>query len=120
MVFTAFHPSQRPKTLRTCLEVMVVEMLERLRLRSVNQDKLSERKAKLYEMLEHARSALRYARREGAGLRQFYEQIFAVERGSRQQEAECWRDIVMVTHALLPVWQAHEQAHQRARMLGGL
>ena len=112
--------NQRPRILQSSLEVLTLEIFERLHLRTLNFERLDDEKQKLYAMLNQIIIGISYGRRETSESMMVYQQMFALERERRQQDVECWRDIVMVMRDLLHTWEGFAQAKSKAKMLEDL
>jgi hypothetical protein len=108
---------QKTRILNTKLEVLVLEIVERLRLRSHNIERLNADRYGATLMLSKLSAQANYHLRDHGDKRVFYEVIFNLERERREQDVECWRDIVEVMRDLLAVWEAHEQAKAKAMFL---
>jgi len=108
---------QRTEILNTKLQVFAAEIEERLRLRHKNLDVL------VREELEAGTLLMEFDPHYGTGrydsrLHQFfYQKRFDLTKEQRQQDVECWRDIVLVMRDFLTAWEAHEQARARAIFL---
>jgi len=109
--------NQKTRILNTKLEVLVLEIVERLRLRSHNIERLDTDGYRATLMLSKLSTQADYHVRDHGDKRVFYELIFNLERERREEDVECWRDIVNVMRDLLGVWEAHEQAKAKAIFL---
>ena len=120
---------QKSWILKTKLEVWAYEIVERLRLRALNLRLIDEGKTKLSEALQQIPIELTFRalglplvpvdvlERGPEDRRSLYQRMFDLEKEEREQEVECWRDIVDVLRDLLVVWEAHEQAKAKAIFL---
>ena len=108
---------QRTEILNTKLQVFAAEIEERLRLHRKNVDILVQ------EELETGTLILEFDPHYGLGrydsrLEQaLYQKRFDLTKEQREQDVECWRDIVMVMRDFLTAWESHEQARARAVFL---
>ena len=105
------------RILHTKLEVLASEIFERFRIRVQNLASIGQDENKLYLLLEKLDKQARYHSREHIEKRVFYELLFKINQEKRQQDVECWRDVVMVMRDFLYVWDAHEQMRSRAIFL---
>jgi hypothetical protein len=108
---------QKRQTIQTKLEVLASEIFERMRIRTLNLSRLQENRIDLYKMLSQLDRQANYHLRDHAEKRVFYELLFKVKQEERQEDVECWRDIVMVMRDFLPVWEVREQVRARAIFL---
>lgn len=108
---------QKRRIVHTKLEVLASEIFERIRIRTVNLGKIGKDKLDLYEMLIKVDHLANYGRRDHQEKRVFYELLFKVKQEERQQDVECWRDIVLVMRDFLYAWEVREQMQARALFL---
>jgi len=108
---------QRRRIVHTKLEVLASEIFERMRIRTVNLGKTEHDKDRLYEMLRLLERQANYHLREHQDKRVLYEVLFKVKQEERQQDVECWRDIVLVMRDFLYAWEVREQMQARAMFL---
>lgn len=105
---------QKSVILRTKLEVLTAEVLVRLNILGRNLGSLDEQRERVSEMLNRIDTQARYHLREHRDKGEFYRQLFAIDVERRQQEVECWRDVVMVMQDFLTIWETHQQTQARA------
>ena len=105
------------RILHTKLEVFASEIFERFRIRVQNLASIDQDENKLYLLLEKLDRQARYHTRDHIEKRVLYELLFKVKQERREQDVECWRDIVMVMRDFLYTWDAHEQMRSRALFL---
>ena len=109
--------NQRTRILDAKLEVFAAEIEERLKIRKRNVEVI------LYEELAAGTIILEFDPHYGIGrydsrIQQiFYQKTFDLTKERRQQDVECWRDIVLVMRDFLTAWEAREQAGARAGFL---
>jgi hypothetical protein len=108
---------QKRRIVHTKLEVLASEIFERMRIRTVNLGKIGHDKDRLYEMLLKLDRQANYGRRDHQEKRVLYEVLFKVKQEERQQDTECWRDIVLVMRDFLYAWEVREQMQARALFL---
>ena len=107
----------RTRILDTKLEVFASEINERLRIRQKNVDEI------LYEELLTGSHILEFHPNYGIGRddkaiqQTLYQKKFDLTKERRQQDIECWRDVVMVMRDFLLAWEAREQAGARSAFL---
>lgn len=110
-----FHSKGR--ILKTKLEVLAAEVLQRLSIRDVNVARIGHDQALLSEITQALSRQANYGQRQHKEKTPIYEKGLDLERERRAQDADCWRDIVMVMRDFLNIWEAHEQARSRAIFL---
>src|SRR5216117_1096474 len=107
----------KSKVLSTKLEVLAFELLWRFGIRAKNLDRLDGDQNLVQAMLEKLDRAAIYHFREHREKGTLYQTFFSLQEQKRQQDTECWRDVVMVMRDFLYVWEAHEQMQARAIFL---
>lgn len=107
----------KSKILGTKLEVLGFEILWRFGIRAHNLNRLDEDQSLIQTMLEKLDQAATYHFREHKEKGTLYQALFSVREQKRQQDTECWRDVVMVMRDFLYVWETHEQMQARAIFL---
>lgn len=110
----------RPKTLESTLEVLALEIFERLRLRALNIERIDHDKERLYDMIQRVSRAVLYRSRDTRDELTLHLEIFGLEKERREQEVETWRDIVKVLDRLLYIFQLREEAKQRMKFIGNV
>jgi len=108
---------QKTRIVHTKLEMLASEIFERMRIRTLNLGKIERDKDCFYEMLRQLDRQANYHLREHQDKRVFYEVLFKVKQEERQQDVECWRDIVLVMRDFLYAWEVREQMQARAMFL---
>ena len=109
--------SQKSHILQVKLEVLAAEISERFRLRVKNLERIAEDKDTAVRMMERLTRDSLYRLREHKEKQPFYSILFGLEKNIREEEVECWRDVVEVMRDLLVVWEAHEQAQARSAFM---
>ena len=109
--------NSKSRILKTKLEVLTAEVLQRLNIRDVNITRIGHDQNLLSEITQVLSRQANYGQREHKEKTPLYGKGFDLERERRAQDAECWRDIVMVMRDFLNIWEAHEQAKSRAIFL---
>ena len=105
------------KVLKTKLEVLAAEILQRLNLRDVNVTRIGHDQTMLGDIVNALTRQANYQQREHREKLPLYSKQFDLEKERRAQDVECWRDIVMVMRDFLGVWESHEHARSRAIFL---
>jgi hypothetical protein len=108
---------QKTRIVSTKLEVIALAINERLGIWNQNLKRIEEDQGMLAYMLEKLARGVNYRLREHSEKRVFYEQIFELRKQVREEDVECWRDIVLVMRDFLVAWEAHEQAKAKATFL---
>lgn len=107
----------RSNILKTKLEVLAAELLQRFHLRDQNVARVVAEKERVVEVLprlvRQARYHLRQPRDNGA----WYQQAFRLDEERRSQDVQCWQDVARGMREFLDVWEAHQQAAVRGRFL---
>jgi len=107
----------KSRILRTKLDVLALEMKERLRIWDRNLERIDHDKERVTELAQRISRLANYHFRDHREKSELSEQLVDLETERRSQDVECWRDIVMVMRDFLAVWEAHEQAKARAIFL---
>jgi|ERR1041384_169578 hypothetical protein len=105
------------RILRTKLDVLLIEIRARFAIRDHNLARIEEDKARLEHLISETGRLANYHFREQSDVSGFFRALFDVEAEERQQDTECWRDVVMVMRDFLYAWEAHEQARAKAIFL---
>jgi len=108
---------QKRRIIHTKLEVLASEIFERMHIRTLNLGRLEKDKMDVYEMLARLDRHANYHLRDHQEKRVLYEVLFKVKQEARQQDVECWRDIVMVMRDFLYAWEVREHMQARAMFL---
>ena len=109
--------NQRSRVLDVKLEVFSGEIQERLRIHRNNLGSI------LYESLLIGSQILEF--HPNYGIRRYdrsllpalYKKQFDLSKEQRQQDVECWRDVVMVMRDFLVAWEAREQSQAKTEFL---
>jgi hypothetical protein len=108
---------QKTRIVNTKLELIALAINERVGIWKHNLKRIEEDNCKLAYMLEKLARATNYGLRAHDEKRIFYERIFDLRKEVREEDAECWRDVVLVMRDFLLAWEAHEQAKAKAIFL---
>lgn len=104
---------RKGKILRTTLEILASEIVERLRLRKVNFERIYADELALYEMIRR----INYRAHDISDRSTLYQQLFEFKKERREQDVECWKDLVLVVRDFLVAFEAHENATAKARLI---
>ncbi len=102
------------RVLKTKLEVLTAEILQRLNLREVNFTRIRQDQSSLQEILHGLTRQANYHQREHREKVPLYQRQLELEKELRSQDVDCWKDVVLVMRDFLTIWEAHEQARSRA------
>lgn len=102
---------RRARILNTKLQVILSEILDRFRLKTLNMRSLERDEENVSEMIHpyHINSQQEKS--------SFYERLLDIHKERREQEVNCWSDLVPVVRDLLNTWDAHQQTQSRAILL---
>jgi hypothetical protein len=107
----------KARILNVKLAVFASEIIERLRLRVLNQERIDSDEEQVRQLIDTTDRQARYHFREHHDKRVLYETLFELREERRSQDVECWRDIVDVMRDFLTVWESLEQAKARSIFL---
>ena len=105
------------RVLKTKLEAIASTVQERLKIRRQNVQRIADDKVKLADMLQMVSVGANYHLREHREKSAFYQKIFDLERERRDQDTDCWKDIVLVLRDFLTFWDEYERAKARGAFL---
>jgi hypothetical protein len=105
------------RILNSKLEILTSHVHERFRIHARNTERLDADKVIASDLLRRLTVAANYHLREHRETAVLYQTLFALERERREEDVECWRDLVMVMRDLLYVWDGHERAKAKAIFL---
>ena len=108
---------RRTHILKTKLEVITVELFDRVRIRERNLVAIGDDQEKLNQILGIVDRQVRYHFRDSREKASFYDRFFDLEREKRDQDVECWRDVTQLMRDFLEVWEALEQGKSRSIFL---
>lgn len=98
--------------LRTKLEILASQIVERIHLRKENLHRIGNDERRVYDMLRK----LVYRVLDARALSPFYEQIFSLAKERREQDVECWRDVTQVLRDFLYIFGAFEEARSQSEL----
>lgn len=105
------------RILRAKVDAVASAIGERLKIRRENIGRIADDKDKLSEMLQKISVAANYHLRDHREKGTFYQKMFDLERERRDQDTDCWRDIVLVLRDFLTFWDDYERAKARGAFL---
>jgi hypothetical protein len=106
------------RILRTKVEMMAAAAQERLKIRRDNITRIADDREKLAEMIQKISVAANYHLRDHKEKDRLYQRSFDLSRERRDQDTECWRDIVLVLRDFVSFWDDYERAKARGAFLG--
>ncbi len=104
----------KSKILRGKLEVLASEIYARLTMWDRNLVRIDGDKANVEKLLDQFTRLARYHLRESRDIARLHDSNLRLEAQRRDEDVQCWRDVVMVMRDFLETWEAHEQAKNRA------
>ncbi len=104
----------RSRILRTKLEVLASEIQARFAMWDRNLDRIGGDKGQVEALLTESSRLARYHLREPNEATQLRESSLQLDSQQRQEDIQCWRDVVQVMRDFLNAWEVHEQARSRA------
>lgn len=104
----------KSRILRTKLEVLASEIQARFALWDRNLDRIGSEKGNVEALLDQSTRLARYHLRDQRDATRFHESALRLESQRRDEDIQCWRDVVMVMRDFLDTWEAHEQAKNRS------
>lgn len=105
------------RILRTKVEAVASAVGERLKIRRQNIERIAADQCKLTDLLQHISVAANYHLREHKEKSGLYQKTFELTRERRDQDTECWRDVVFVLRDFLTFWDEYERAKARGAFL---
>jgi len=107
----------KSRILRTKLEVLASEIQARFAIWDRNLDRLNEDKNHVESLLGESARLARYHLREPNEATRFRDASLQLDAQQREQDIQCWRDVVQVMRDFLNNWEVHEQAKNRSAFL---
>ena len=105
------------RILRTKVETVATAIGERLKIRRDNIGRITEDQYKLTDLLQRISVAANYHLRDHKEKSGLYQKGFDLTRERRDQDTECWRDVVLVLRDFLTFWDEYERAKARGAFL---
>ena len=104
----------KSRILRTKLEVLASEIQARFAMWDRNLERIGSEKDHVESLLNQSTRLARYRLREPNEGTRLRESSLQLDSQRRQEDIQCWRDVVMVMRDFLEVWEVHEQAKARS------
>ena len=104
----------KSRILRSKLEVLASEIYTRLTMWDRNLGRIDTDKANVETLLDQFTRLARYHLREQKDISRLQDSNLRLEAQRRDEDVQCWRDVVMVMRDFLETWEAHEQAKNRS------
>ena len=105
------------RILRTKVEAVAAAAQQRLKIRYDNIARIADDRAKLTETIQQISIAANYHLRDHKEKDRLYQRDFDLNRERRDQDTQCWRDIVLVLRDFLTFWDEYERAKARGAFL---
>jgi hypothetical protein len=107
----------KSRVLRTKLGVLASEIQARFAIWDRNLDRLDQDQSDVDSQLGEASRLARYHLRDAREATRFREASLQLDAQRREQDIQCWRDVVQVMRDFLYNWEVHEQAKNRSAFL---
>lgn len=104
----------KSRILRTKLEVLASEIQARFAMWDRNLDRIDREKETVEALLNQSTRLARYHLREPNEGTRLRESSLQLDSQRRQEDIQCWRDVVLVMRDFLEAWEVHEQAKSRS------
>lgn len=104
----------KSRILRTKLEVLASEIQARFAMWDRNLERIGGEKEQVEKLLNQSTRLARYHLREPNEAVRLRESSLQLDSQQRQEDIQCWRDVVLVMRDFLEAWEVHEQAKSRA------
>lgn len=104
----------KSRILRTKLEVLASEIQARFALWDRNLDRIGKEKENVEALLDQSTRLARYHLREQNEVARLRESSLRLDSERRDEDIQCWRDVVLVMRDFLNAWEVHEQAKARS------
>jgi hypothetical protein len=105
------------RILRAKVETVAAAVHERLKIRKDNITRIADDREKLTEIIQQISVAASYHLRDHKEKDRLYQRDFELTRERRDQDTQCWRDIVLVLRDFLTFWDEYERAKARGAFL---
>lgn len=107
----------KSRILRSKLEVLASEIYARLTMWNRNLSRIDDDKAQVEDLLQQFTDLARYHLRDQRDVGRLRDSALKLESQRRDEDVQCWRDVVLVMRDFLDTWEAHEQAKNRSIFL---
>jgi hypothetical protein len=105
------------RILRTKVEAVSAAIQERLKIRKDNLARIADDRDRLTEIIQQISVAANYHLRDHKEKDRLYQRAFELTRERRDQDTQCWRDVVLVLRDFLTFWDEYERAKVRGAFL---
>jgi hypothetical protein len=107
----------KSRILRTKLEVLASEIRARFAMWDLNLDRIGNEKENVEALLDQSARLTRHHLREPNEVTRLRESSLNLDAQQRQEDIQCWRDVVLVMRDFLDTWESHKQAKNRSIFL---
>ena len=107
----------KSRILRTKLEVLASEIQVRFAMWDRNLERIGGDKGQVETLLNESSRLARYHLREPNEATRLRESSLQLDSQQRQEDIQCWRDIVLVMRDFLEAWEVHQQAKARSNFI---
>jgi hypothetical protein len=107
----------KSRIVRTKLEVLASEIQARFAIWDRNLDRLNGDKGNVESLLGQSTRLARYHLRDPNEANRLRDASLQLDAQQREQDIQCWRDVVQVMRDFLNSWEVHEQAKNRSVFL---
>ena len=104
----------KSRVLRTKLEVLALEVQARFALWDRNLERIGSEKEEVEALLDESTRLARYHLLESSEVTRLRESSLQLDSQRRDEDIQCWRDVVLVMRDFLNAWEVHEQAKSRS------
>jgi hypothetical protein len=104
----------KSRILRTKLDVLATEIVARLGIWNRNLERIHGEKAGVEELLDQSTRLARYHLRDQRDVGRLRGDALKLDTQQREEDVQCWKDVVLVMRDFLTAWESHEQAKSRA------
>ena len=112
---------QRRRILETKLAVFAGEIRDRLDVRTTNLESLLDDEMKIRnQILTLPKNPFGHVVSGTPAFTQYQQNLLQIDQQRRDEEVQCWRDVVQVMRDFLMTWEALEQSKARGSFLHGL
>lgn len=113
--------NQKTDRLQTKLDVLVLFLHERLRIRDQSMESLDADAKGIRELLTAFEVRRDEGRMDASSLEStLISQGLSVERERRSQEVTCWQDLFRLMQQMLQIWESTQEAKSKERMVRSL
>lgn len=107
----------KSRILRTRLEVLASEIQARFAIWDRNLERIDHGKEQVETLLNESSRLCRYHLRDSSEATRLRESVWQLDSQQRQEDIQCWRDVVQAMRDFLNAWEGHEQARAKAIFL---